>query len=198
MICSIRMFKEVIHINNFFWPHNPFNENQREYLFVELFRNVLSKDEYFKQAFISIVQHLYEYDYDVDTGIFREMADKNQDYIEIYVKDQLGLLRTSKIVKRIHSQKEQPCYEIRINRNNEKPRTFFSTFIKPDELSDCFVVWKGLLLCYGISKDGNMEVDTNILTDELCQETHDLASEVENNCFCQETINKYQITNFPD
>ncbi|KZU34082.1 hypothetical protein Nizo2741_2674 [Lactiplantibacillus plantarum] len=43
-----------------------------------------------------------------------------------------------------------------------------------------------------------MEVDTNILTDELCQETHDLASEVENNCFCQETINKYQITNFPD
>ncbi|KLD60364.1 hypothetical protein WP50_10955 [Lactiplantibacillus plantarum] len=151
----------MIRINNFFWPHNPFNENQREYLFVELFRNVLSKDEYFKQAFISIIKHLYECDYDVDTGIFREMADKNHDYIEIYVKDQLGLLRTSKIVKRIHSQKEQPCYEIRINRNNEKPRVFFSTFIKPNGLSDCFGVWKGLLLCYGISKNGNMEVDTN-------------------------------------
>lgn len=132
------------------------NKEYEEHLFIDYYKHIILNDNHLADTFLLIGRHLKRI-----CSISEDLLyDKNEELvkkIDIPVKDRLGYLRTSSIVKKINISKN--VYEIRINEQYLKHRVLFFPLDRETKSI--------LILTFGFAKEENF-VD---LTDPLSIET---------------------------
>lgn len=138
------------------------NENDFDHLFLNYHNNIILEDDYLSGIYLQIERNLKRMTVE-NQFLFKQ--DKKVIEEEILIKDRLGQVMPSKIIKKMSSVNH--VYEIRINESFVKHRILFFTC----ELSFDRLVTPSLIFSYGFGKE---ELKEDVLTQSLTECTQNI------------------------
>lgn len=149
------------------YPLTETDGTYKPYLFIDYYQRTIVKDNYLSDMYLQIERNMRRYLLLKDGLVFykgNQVSENNP--FQITLKDRLGNLRPSEVVKKMVSASN--IYEVRINSEYEKNRVLFFPYI--------VYSFESLVFTYGFTKRGNED-----MTQALLQHSQTIRDELGSN-----------------